>query len=308
MRKISVVLVTYNRLTLLKKCIGALSQSTYPIAHIIIVDNNSTDGTGEFLDKVADERVVVKHLCKNIGGAGGFYTGIKLFQECTSDDFAWVMDDDTIPNKEALANFVKASEDVGRFGFLAGNIRWIDKSPAMMNVPKVRNSGWNKTVPKEKDTLYPVLDSASFVSLLVSRYAIEKVGYPIKEFFIWGDDVEFTERVSSYCPSYFVAQSIAVHETSKNIGTNIMVETGSKVNRYFYDIRNKIYRGRMKPFKDHAKMDLSIVMLLCKLIISPNVKQRFKKIQVVLKGIFWGMLFHPQIEMVSSRISNEKHS
>lgn len=298
MLNISVVLVTYNRLTLLKKCLDALNKSTYNIKHVIIIDNNSTDGTSEYLEKIKSKKNIVQELNKNIGGAGGFYVGIKTFQEKTNDDLVWVMDDDTIPEKEALENFVKASNRIGEFGFLAGNVRWIDQTPAIMNVPAVHNVGWNRTAESKDDVLYPVLISASFVSLLISRTAISAVGYPIKEFFIWGDDVEYTERISARFSSYFVSQSIAIHETTRNIGTNLIEETGDRVSRYFYDIRNKIYRGRKKPIKGHVRMDVGIAETLFQLMVRPGVKQRIRKIHVVLKGIVFSWFFHPKMEQV----------
>ena len=70
--KINCVVVTYNRLSLLKECLSALENQTYPIQRIVIVDNCSTDGTSEFLDSLTDTRYLIIHSKENIGGAGGF--------------------------------------------------------------------------------------------------------------------------------------------------------------------------------------------------------------------------------------------
>lgn len=71
--KINCVVVTYNRLSLLKECLSALENQTYPIQRIVIVDNCSTDGTSEFLDSLTDTRYLIIHSKENIGGAGGFF-------------------------------------------------------------------------------------------------------------------------------------------------------------------------------------------------------------------------------------------
>lgn len=55
--KINCVVVTYNRLSLLKECLSALENQTYPIQRIVIVDNCSTDGTSEFLDSLTGYKV-----------------------------------------------------------------------------------------------------------------------------------------------------------------------------------------------------------------------------------------------------------
>ena len=39
-------------------------------------------------------------------------------------------------------------------------------------------------------------EQATFVSLLLRAATVQKVGLPIKEFFIWGDDIEYTRRIA----------------------------------------------------------------------------------------------------------------
>ena len=76
--KIIAVVVTYNRRELLKRNIGCLRQNT-PLHSIVVVNNGSTDGTKEWLDEQTDLRVIHQ---ENVGGSGGFYTGIRYaFQE-----------------------------------------------------------------------------------------------------------------------------------------------------------------------------------------------------------------------------------
>lgn len=78
--KIDAVVVTYNRKALLIECVEAILKQKYAVDKLIIIDNASTDGTEEELKKIEilnRNDVVYKKLEKNIGGAGGFYEGIK---------------------------------------------------------------------------------------------------------------------------------------------------------------------------------------------------------------------------------------
>ena len=93
MEKITAVVVTYCRLELVKKTISALRNQLYKLDSIIVVDNNSTDGTSEWLDSQND--LVVIHQ-ENIGGSGGFYRGIKEAYD-RGADWIWCMDDDVYP-------------------------------------------------------------------------------------------------------------------------------------------------------------------------------------------------------------------
>lgn len=52
------VVVTYNRLVLLKQNIEALKKQTHTHTHIVVIDNCSTDGTAEFLQTVDRKSVV----------------------------------------------------------------------------------------------------------------------------------------------------------------------------------------------------------------------------------------------------------
>lgn len=300
MRRVTALIVTYNRLNLLKESICAVLNQEFSINHVIVIDNNSSDGTSQYLQSITDPRVIVKKLNKNLGGAGGFYEGVRYFQDHLNDDFLWIMDDDTIPSETCLNELYSVATRYPNFGFLASNVRWVDGTPAAMNIPSIDGGNWNASAQSAKDPLYPVLKSASFVSLLVSRTAISKVGLPIKEFFIWGDDVEFTERISNNFRCYFVPQSIAIHKTKTNTGVNIIFEK-NRLNRYFYDVRNKFYRAKKASGGASLKLYSNIIGDLLKVSFKRNVPKRWKKIQVILKGIIFGVFFNPKVDFAGKK-------
>ena len=102
MIKVNTVVVTYNRKNLLKLCIDKLLEQSYAINKIIIVDNASNDGTREYLHELIDDVFDIVFLDENLGGAGGFYFGIKRAYEIGCD-YLWIMDDDTISTPSAFA-------------------------------------------------------------------------------------------------------------------------------------------------------------------------------------------------------------
>lgn len=113
MQKVTAVVVTYNRIELLKECINSLQmqQSLVESAgdvqlDILIVDNASNDGTHEWIDGLtAEKEFHALHLSENTGGAGGFYSGMKWAVEHGAD-YVWIMDDDTIPEEDALVKLL----------------------------------------------------------------------------------------------------------------------------------------------------------------------------------------------------------
>lgn len=294
--KISIdcVVVTYNRLNLLKECINALETQSYKIEHIFVVNNASTDGTSQFLyDEGNSSRVVPIQLKQNIGGAGGFNKGIRAFIENSRSDFVWVMDDDTIPNLNSLEELVEAANSLENVGFLTSNVRWKDGSPAVMNVPRVSKL-WNENL---NDGLVRI-KSASFVSVMFSRNAVLKVGLPISEFFIWGDDVEFTLRIfQNHFDNYLVSKSYVTHKIAKNNSTNIFNETDvNRIKRYFYSNRNTLFCKKTREgTKEYIKEIIRQIYLLFKILFR-NKHHTGLKLITSIRGLFAGLVFNPNIE------------
>ncbi|MDR0899443.1 MAG: glycosyltransferase family 2 protein [Lactobacillaceae bacterium] len=294
--KTSAVIVTYNRLEMLKEVITALQNSATPVSHIIVVDNASDEPTQHYLRGLGSE-IDYLRLETNIGGAGGFNAGIRHFMENTNDEFVWLMDDDTIPHPDTLQSLLDFSETVSDFGFLASDVRWTDGHRTKMNNPAPKGS--LKRVPENQETPVELLN-ATFVSLLMSRKIICQIGLPISEFFIWGDDIEYTERASRVAPGYFVPAAKVTHKMATNVGSNIMIDDMDRVGRYYNSYRNKIYYGKKRPFLGRMKSDARIAIDLVKLISTPNISQRQARLKIMLKGIVDGLKFKPVIEFAST--------
>ena len=65
--KITAVVVTYNRVNLLKKLIDRLLNQSIRLTNIVIVNNCSGDATFDFLSKINDERFIISNLDSNLG-------------------------------------------------------------------------------------------------------------------------------------------------------------------------------------------------------------------------------------------------
>ena len=119
---IFIVIVTYNRLKYLQKTVFECVKTN---TNIIVVNNNSIDGTLDYLEKVKHiyENIYVFNLEKNIGGSGGFAFGISKAIEYGAD-WIWVMDDDVYPVEGSLGRMLpytrRQSKKVLQTGFLLG--------------------------------------------------------------------------------------------------------------------------------------------------------------------------------------------
>ena len=288
------VVVTYNRKILLKECIDSILNQTTPITELIIIDNNSTDGTYEMLEKekyLDNSIICYKKLEKNIGGAGGFHEGIKEAIRHHAD-WVWIMDDDTIPNKDCLEKILIAREKIKdknkNISFFASSI--YGENGEYMNVPTVDTSVEKNGYQNWYEFLnYKMvkINIATFVSLLINSEAIKKVGLPCKQYFIWGDDTEYTMRLTKYYgPAYMVGDSIAIHKRKLAKAINIVnEEQKNRISMHYFMIRNNLINT--KEYKGTKEMITLLIQDMKSIIlVAIKGKYKMKKIMTILKGIF----------------------
>ncbi len=299
MNSIAAVVVTYNRKELLRENIEALLNQSFSQFDIMIIDNASTDGTYEYISDLAKNYGKIKYYNtgENLGGAGGFSLGIKKACE-KGYEKVWIMDDDTIPNTTALEELVKADRLLnGDFGFLASTVLWTDNSWNKMNL--LRTDPWHafeKVDLVERGVIS--INRASFVSLLINADAVFELGLPIKEFFIWSDDQEYTDRLSKKYPCYYVSHSKVVHKTVTNEGSNIAVDSIDRIDRYKLAFRNEYYIARRNNTKKEYRINVRGYLLT---ILKNSKDFKFKRIRTLLSGVLAGKRFKPEIDYISQK-------
>ena len=294
MNSIAAVVVTYNRKELLRENIEALLNQSFGQFDIMIIDNASTDGTYEYISDLARNQGKVKYYNtgENLGGAGGFSFGIKKACE-KGYEKVWIMDDDTIPETTALEELAKADRLLnGDYGFLASTVLWTDNSWNKMNL--LRTDPWHAFENNDlvESGIVPI-NRASFVSLLINVDAVFELGLPIKEFFIWSDDQEYTDRLSKKYPCYYVSHSKVIHKTATNEGSNIALDTPDRIDRYKLAFRNEYYIARRNKTKKEYRINVRGFFLT---ILRKSKDYKFKRIKTLLSGVLAGKRFKPEIE------------
>lgn len=303
--RVCALVVTYNRLELLKECLAAILAQTRPVNHLLIIDNHSTDGTAAWLADFAahhSEVCEVVRLATNEGGAGGFAEGVKR-AVLGGADYTWLMDDDTIAEPQALEASLALAEDK-QAGFVASRVMWTDGKLHPRNQP---GGQMTPLTPGEDVMNYQTTcrcELGTFVSLLVASRAVYKVGLPIREFFIWCDDVEYTSRISNAgFTNYYCAESVVVHKT-KQIGSYSLVDAlPETAGRFYYKTRNQCYIK-------HREISNPILFRLWAWNKLRLLKHRIARrtdghqaefLEAVKRGWRDGLTFYPEIEYVEPR-------
>ena len=339
------VVVTYNRKALLNECLEAILSQSHPVERIILIDNASTDGTKEMLRTTGllqDARMQYVRMETNTGGSGGFYEGLRIGRECGCD-WLWLMDDDTVPAADCLEKLLLAQEILSlpeedffsaggkasggidsrreegsagaadvqrdalpRVSFLASCV--YGPGGECMNVPKPDrrpeangSEGWYRRLSRG----LLQIESATFVSILVRTDAVCRVGLPCREYFIWGDDVEYTNRLTHYYgKAYLVGSSTAIHKRANPCALNLAYETDpERIRLFHYDYRNQAINNRFY----HKGMGTAAGVLR-NLVAAAGMLRRKRgllKAGVILKGTIEALAQYPKFRRY---IENELRS
>ena len=249
------VVVTHNRKRLLLRCLRAIFSQTSKVTKVIVVDNASSDGTKDFIFSASEfsdeekQRMLWTALEKNLGGAGGFSVGVER-AIAQKPDFLWLMDDDGFPSENCLSKLLKLSSP---FSFISPVVL-SDKDKSSLSFP-LRIRGSLKILENladvrslESNVIEGVV--APFNGTLISSDLIAKIGYPDKNFFIWGDEVDYTERARAAGAKIFtVSNSLYFHPKGQNVGNPMFFglirfnEPNSRIKLYCY-CRNNVYNLR----------------------------------------------------------------
>ena len=213
--------------------------------------------------------------------------------------YIWIMDDDAIVKKNALEELLRADHLLkGNYGYLSSAVFWIDGQPCVMNRPKLIKD-WTSDLEYLSDGLVRTYYS-TFVSFFVKSATVKELGLPIKDFFIWGDDVEYSNRLSKKYPCYVVGKSQVIHKTKDNNGSNIAKERGDRIGRYKFAYRNECVIARENGMKGRLRQFAKVNYNMLRVIFTSN-PHKLKKLGVILSASIQGIFFRPKIEYVEEK-------
>lgn len=242
--KISIVIVTYNRLNKLNKALDCYDDLTTKPQNIIVVNNNSSDGTKNYLEKwlkiPSSYQKHVLNLQENKGGSGGFFEGQKYALGLNSD---WVMlaDDDAYPQKDLLEQFntFVSTHKTNYISAICSTVLHPDGSIDTKHRSYYRlikglfYERWPSDITDYNKEWFEI-DYLSFVGCFIKTEALCKVGLVNPEFFIYSDDTEHSIRLKKAGKIVCVPKLKIIHdEQLSNNNTNVSWKD-------YYGFRNEI--------------------------------------------------------------------
>jgi rhamnopyranosyl-N-acetylglucosaminyl-diphospho-decaprenol beta-1,3/1,4-galactofuranosyltransferase len=215
MPSVVAALVTYNRKDLLMEAVEAVLAQTHPVERLFIVDNASTDGSPDLLrDRGVLDRpdVELVRMPHNVGGAGGFARAVEVARDAGAD-WIWLMDDDAEPVPDSLERLLAASPAsdpatvavCSKVVYATGGI---DANQRGHFAGRLRPLAEHEYRPGH----FASLGFLSFVGSAVRTDVARRIDPPRADFFVWGDDVEYSFRLRRHGEIRLVSESVIVHK------------------------------------------------------------------------------------------------
>ncbi len=288
----SIIILNWNGKKNVIRCLHSLGKITYKPVEIIVVDNNSTDGSPEFVRrKFPDIRLIVNR--KNIGYSGGNNVGIRA----SKGKYLFILNNDTEVKKNFLQSLVKKCEDDISIGCIQPKLVYATNHNLLNAVGSFFTStgflyhyGYRKSSSRAQYNRPMQIYSAKGAAMLLRKSAIAKVGLFDEDFFIYFEETDLCHRlwVGGYTVMY-EPMSVVYHWEA--------VDTHKQMQEFtitYLSFRNRISSFLMNLEWGSAFKILSILGIIytC-LMIYYLIKLRPRVSWAIFLSIVWNMQHIP---------------
>lgn len=236
--KVSIVIPTYNRRKDVLECLRSLQKLRYPNYEIIVVDNGSTDGTGDAIERLFPEVKPVTSN-RNLGVTGGRNLGAKH----SSGEYIFFLDHDTTVDRNALNELMSVMQSDPNIGIVGPAIYYYNDPKRVWAL----GTSINMLTAKVSFNQGGKIDNGQFVkaikvqvlptALLVKREVIDKVGLFDDIFFAVYEDTDFCFRVKE---ARYKVSCVSTAKVWHKVSLNECEQLLGVLRRAYYVARNRV--------------------------------------------------------------------
>ncbi len=238
--KVGIVVLNWNGLADTTKCLESLKDLNYPNCEILVVDNGSTDGSGDEIRRKFPYINMIENK-QNLGFAEGNNVGIQYFFDKDFNYFL-LLNNDTVVDKELLKYMVEFAESDKKIGMVGPKIYYMDIPNKIwfagggINylIGRVYHFGKNRIDHGQFDRENDV-DFLTGCALLVKKEVIERVGFLDPQYFNFNEDADWCIRAKA-------AGYRLVYVPKSKIWHRLAVSMGGRFSPFhiYYRIRNNL--------------------------------------------------------------------
>lgn len=312
--QITIVTVTYgSRCALLSKVVKhAVAQG---IRKIIVVDNGAEWDVAAWASNNFYPYIEVVTLSRNTGSAEGFGTGIDCAIK-SGAEFIWLMDDDNVPDELCVTNLIQCYQSISSSAalnkFAVCAIRQSTKTRLHSNrtitrpdsflsfhlydipakvVSRLRRKKSEIDLTDYADNIV-MLDMAPYGGLLFHASVISLIGLPKKDFVLYGDDGEFTFRISQHGGLLVCCTKAGLTDIDTSWNANNESRSsfavwlhGNNEMRIYYYARNQAWIDSHLTKANKFMYNSNKFLYMTMLVAFAFVWGRFKRLRVIFRAI-----------------------
>lgn len=287
---VSIIIVNWNGEEVFRECLKSLAKIKYKNYELIIVDNNSVDGSENFYKKIKlnNTRTIILKNTQNLGFAPANNQGFKK----SKGEFLLLLNNDTKVAKDFLNIMVEKMKSDNSIGALQPKIFLMDKKNYLDNAGSfmtrtgfLQHWGFMRKDSREFDQEREVF-SAKGACLLIRTDVVKKTKLFDDRFVSYFEETDFCWKVwlvgkrVIYYPKTFIFHKVGFTSKKQN---QIEVNFNSFKNRICSLLKNLDDRNLILIGGVH-------LILILGLSIYYLVKLEFYKSWMIIKSILWNLI------------------
>jgi GT2 family glycosyltransferase len=293
--RVAAVLVNYKTPKDTLEAVSSLKANGYDNLEIIVVDNASDDGLAEMLSLEHLDVHLIRNE-ENLGFPGGCNVGIRKGLEMGTD-YILLFNTDAIATPGMLREMVRIAESRPDIGILGpavtmdnGTTTWYRGGTINRTLGYTRHPGMGEPLPPDGEDPAPT-DFVTGCCMLIRREVFEAVGPLEEDYFLYVDDVEFSERARragfqvAYCPGVVAKHKVSA--TAGIRGTNVMTPL-----RAYYFARNMILfiRRHLGGWRRWTALQGQIYVRAVYRLLTMAIDGQLSSLVPYVKGMWHGLL------------------
>ncbi len=224
---LSIVIVNYNVKYFLEQCLHSIAKSLEGLeGEIIVVDNNSVDGSNQMLKEKFPEVILLANK-KNLGFSKANNQGIKI----AKGKYILILNPDTILQEDTLKkcfHFMEENTNAGSLGvkMIDGKGNFLPESKRSLPTPLVafyKIFGLSSLFPKsktfgqyhlgflDKDKIHKI-EILPGAFMFIRKSVLDQTGLLDETFFMYGEDIDLSYRISQAgFDNYYFPETTIIH-------------------------------------------------------------------------------------------------
>lgn len=215
------IIPVHNRKEVTKHCLEYLDAQDYPSIQIVIVDDGSTDGTGEYLARCARRNLTVLKGDGNLWWGGAMRVGMKYVADLARDsDYLLMLNDDVHIDPDYVSSMVGCS--LANNSAVVGSVQRDEKTREMIGCGYQIDFFSMRISPLVTVDANTTIHAFPGRGLLIPWGCVRKVGYVNSRLFShYLGDIEYTQRLVESGFKLVASMDSPIYTSSENSDSDI---------------------------------------------------------------------------------------